>query len=48
MNTPHSEQSERELRLDELVTAYLKAMEAGKQPNRQQWLVPLPKKIASC
>ncbi|HEV2950284.1 MAG TPA: serine/threonine-protein kinase, partial [Gemmataceae bacterium] len=38
MNTPHSEKSERERRLDELVTAYLKAVEAGNKPNREEWL----------
>src|SRR6516165_4267656 len=42
MNTPHSEKSERELRLDELITAYLKAVEAGEKPNRQEWLARYP------
>src|SRR5262249_28945576 len=42
MNTPHSEKSERERRLDELVTAYLKAVEAGERPNRQEWLARHP------
>jgi WD40 repeat protein/tRNA A-37 threonylcarbamoyl transferase component Bud32 len=34
--------SEREERLDELVTAYLKAVEAGQRPDRQQWLARDP------
>src|SRR5215467_13075893 len=42
MNTPHSEKSERELRLDELITAYLKAMESGEKPNRGDWLARHP------
>src|SRR6266478_4127169 len=42
MNTPQSEKSERERRLDELVTAYLKAVEAGNKPNRQEWLARHP------
>src|SRR6266852_9063412 len=42
MNTPHSEKSERDRRLDEVVTAYLKAVEAGEKPNRQDWLARHP------
>src|SRR5215467_8132598 len=42
MNTPHSEKSERELRLDELITAYLNAVEAGEKPNRDEWLARHP------
>jgi WD40 repeat protein/serine/threonine protein kinase len=42
MNTPHSEKSERELRLDELITAYLKAVESGEKPNREEWLAQHP------
>jgi len=42
MNTPHSEKPERERRLDELVTAYLKAVEAGEQTNREEWLARHP------
>jgi tRNA A-37 threonylcarbamoyl transferase component Bud32 len=38
MNSSHSEKSERDRRLDELVTSYLKAVEAGEKPNRQEWL----------
>lgn len=33
-----SEASEREERLDEIVTAYLKAQEAGQAPDRQTLL----------
>jgi WD40 repeat protein/tRNA A-37 threonylcarbamoyl transferase component Bud32 len=42
MSTPHSEKSERELRLDELITVYLKAVEAGEKPNRDDWLARNP------
>lgn len=42
MNTPQSEKSEHERRLDELVTAYLKAVEGGQHPSRQEWLARHP------
>jgi hypothetical protein len=34
MDTPQSEKSERERRLDEVITAYLKAIEAGQKPDQ--------------
>src|SRR5216683_71563 len=42
MDTPQSEKSERERRLDEVITAYLKAVEAGQKPNRDEWLARHP------
>jgi len=42
MSTPYFEKSESERRLDELVTAYLKAVEAGEKPNREEWLARHP------
>ena len=42
MNRPHSQEFERERRLDEVVTAYLKAVEAGELPNREEWLARHP------
>jgi serine/threonine-protein kinase len=42
MSSPHSAKSERDRRLDELVTAYLKAVEAGEKPNREEWLARHP------
>jgi hypothetical protein len=42
MSISHSEKPERERRLDEVVTAYLKAVEAGEKPNRDEWLARHP------
>ena len=39
MDLPPVESLEPDQLLDELVTAYLKAVEAGQTPDRQQWLV---------
>jgi WD40 repeat protein/tRNA A-37 threonylcarbamoyl transferase component Bud32 len=42
-NSPEkSNTSERERRLDEIVTAYLKAVEAGENPDSQDWLARYP------
>src|SRR5438046_8486245 len=34
--------SERDQRLDEVVTAYLKEVEAGRAPNQREWLARYP------
>src|SRR5436309_1743362 len=38
MSSEHDEMSERERRLREVLVAYLEAAEAGRAPDRQQWL----------
>lgn len=38
MNSRTSDNSERGRRLDEIVTAYLKEVERGHAPDRQEWL----------
>jgi WD40 repeat protein/serine/threonine protein kinase len=42
MDPLHPESSERDRRLDEVITAYLKAIEAGEMPDRQEWLARHP------
>src|SRR4051812_17340940 len=42
MNSQNSDKSERERRLNEVVTAYLKAAESGETPDRQEWLARHP------
>jgi outer membrane protein assembly factor BamB len=42
MDTQHSDGAEREERLDEAATAYLKAVEAGSTPDRAEWLARYP------
>src|SRR5206468_4225289 len=42
MNTQDSDRSERERRLDEVVTAYLKDAERGGAPNQQELLARYP------
>jgi WD40 repeat protein/tRNA A-37 threonylcarbamoyl transferase component Bud32 len=42
MDTEHWERAEREQQLDEVVTAYLKAVEAGVAPDQQEWLAQYP------
>src|SRR5262249_2970662 len=38
MATPHSEELDREHRLDAVVTAFLKAVDAGERPEPEAWL----------
>jgi hypothetical protein len=42
MDSENSGTSERERRLDEVVTAYLKAVEAGQHPEPKDWLQRYP------
>src|ERR1043165_214096 len=42
MNSRSSANSERERRLDEIVTAYLKAAEADQKPDAKEWLARYP------
>ena len=38
MNTGHTEETDREERLDEVLFAYHQLVEAGQAPDRQEWL----------
>src|SRR5437899_842225 len=42
MSLKDSDKSERERRLDEVVTAYLKDIEMGQAPNQAEWLARHP------
>jgi WD40 repeat protein/Flp pilus assembly protein TadD len=42
MDSAHDEKSEHDRRLDEVVTAYLKAVEAGEKPLQHEWLARYP------
>src|SRR6516225_6246187 len=42
MNSPSPDNSGREARLDELIAAYLEAVEAGRTPDRDEWLARHP------
>jgi hypothetical protein len=42
MNSNNSDRSERERRLDEVVTAYLKGVERGEATNQSEWLARYP------
>jgi WD40 repeat protein/tRNA A-37 threonylcarbamoyl transferase component Bud32 len=42
MTPGHESASEREQRLNEVLAAYLEAVEAGQRPNQQEWLVRYP------
>ncbi|MCI0456949.1 MAG: serine/threonine protein kinase [Gemmataceae bacterium] len=42
MDHAHPDAGPRDRRLDEVVTAYLKAVEAGQNPDRQEWLARYP------
>jgi predicted Ser/Thr protein kinase len=42
MNSPSSDNTGREARLDELIAAYLEAVEAGQSPDRDVWLARQP------
>lgn len=42
MHSTNSDKSERDLRLDELATAYLKELELGQKPAQAEWLARYP------
>jgi serine/threonine-protein kinase len=42
MSSPNHDPSEREVRLNELIAAYLEAVEAGQAPDRADWLARHP------
>src|SRR5437588_13095852 len=42
MNSSDGDKSERERRLDEVVTAYLKEIEVARAPNHPEWLTRYP------